>query len=115
MASDASGIDQYVCEVAAGQSAIVAALVIALQESGILPQGRYSDVLHRLWGEMPEEEAVGEAGAVIERVLDLLGAGAGTAYPSDDTVRKQNISTFTRKAVNDDAIAQPVPRYPPWS
>ncbi len=74
MSSELSGIDQYVSEVAVGQSAIVAALVIALQESGALPRDKYGEVLNRLWREMPDEEAMGEAGAVIERVLDLVGA-----------------------------------------
>ncbi len=114
MASDVSGIDEYVCEVAAGQCAIVAALVIALHENGILPQDRYGDVLRRLWSGMPEEEAVGEAGAVIERVLDLLSARAGVAYQVEDAEQKQKISTFARRAVNDDAIARPAPRPAPW-
>lgn len=105
MSSDVSGIDDYAYETAAGQCAIVAALVIALHENGVLPLGRYSDTLHRLWMEMPEDEAVGEAGAVVERVLDLLAARACTAYPSNGG--EQDIPAFARRPVNDDAIGRP--------
>lgn len=76
MSNDTPGIDDCAGEMAAGQCEIVAALVLALHESGVLPQNSYSDTLHRLWTRMPEEEAVGEAGAVIERMLDLLSARA---------------------------------------
>lgn len=98
-------IDDYAYQSAAGQCATVAALVIALQENGVLPLGRYSDALHRLWLEMPEDEAVGESGAVVERVLDLLAAHASTAYPSKGG--KGDIPVLTRRPVTNDAIGRP--------
>ena len=67
-------IEEYPYEMMQGHCATVAALVIALDECGVVPKNRYTDVLHRLWQEMPEEEAVGEAGTVIERVLDEVQA-----------------------------------------
>ena len=112
MSSDVSGINNYAYETLAGQRAVVAALVIALQESGVLAPGRYRDALHRLWTEMPDDEAEGEAGAVIEQMLDLLAAPACMPYPSNDAGRKQEFSVFDRAPVNDDAIAPPAPLAP---
>ena len=109
MSSDLSGFDDYAYETLAGQCAIVAALVIALHENGVLAQGRYSDALQRLWMEMPEREAVGEAGAVIERLLDLLDARASSACPSGDAEMKPRVSAFAGRPANDDAVVRPVP------
>jgi hypothetical protein len=58
----------------------MAALVIALDESGVLPKARYRDVLLHLWTTMPEEEAVSETATVVESLLGLLGDD-GTQVP----------------------------------
>ena len=55
---------------------------------------------------MPEEEAVGEAGAVIERVLDILDMEGSSHGQSNDAEQGQDIWDFTGKAVNDDAHAR---------
>lgn len=107
MSSDLSATNDYVSETAAGQSAIVAALVIALNETGVLPMDKYADVLNRLWIRLPDEEAEGEAGAVIARVLDLLGTLAGSALPSGEAARGQPASTAPGRPVNDDFAACP--------
>jgi hypothetical protein len=107
MSSDVSGVDKYVDGIMAGQCAVVAALVVALHEAGVLPKDEYAAALNRLWIGMPDEEAVGEAGAVIERVLDLLSARAYTADPSDDAAGEQAISARAGKPVIEDATARP--------
>lgn len=94
MSHDASDIDNHRDEAVAGQCAVVAALIVALHETGVLPKDKYRDVLHRLWIGMPEEQAVGEAGAVIERMLDLLHTRASVICLSDETAQNQEISTF---------------------
>lgn len=109
MSSDMSGFDDYAYETVAGQCAVVAALVIALHDSGVMPLQRYNDALHQLWLEMPEQEAVGESGAVIERMLDLLAARAVTAVPPGDEERTRGIPAFARKPGNRDAMARPAP------
>lgn len=81
--------DEYGNERKQGHCASVAALVIALDECGVVPRHRYCDALTRLWQEMPDDEAVGEAGAVIERVLELLGRDGGPAAPCAETEQKR--------------------------
>ena len=107
MSSDVNGVDEYVDGILAGQCAVVAALVVALHETGVLPKDEYAAALNRLWIGMPDEEAAGEAGAVIERVLDLLGARAYPADPSDDAAGEQAISARAEKPVIEDATARP--------
>lgn len=80
MNEDRSGMSEHVREIADGQNAIVLALVVALHDSGVLRRDSYCDALQRLWAEMPDEAAIGEAGAVIDRMLEALAA---TALPSD--------------------------------
>lgn len=109
MSRDLPETEDYVDEVLAGQRAIVAALVIALHENGVLPQDRYCDALQRLWDGMAEDEAVGEAGAVIERMFDLLAAHDYRTPPSEESERNLNIRTVAARPVNDDSIARPAP------
>jgi hypothetical protein len=100
------GIEAHAHEMMRGHCVTVAALVIALDECGVVPRSRYNEALHRLWREMPEEEAVGEAGAVIEQVLDLLETDGDLHGNSDGAEPGQHIRDFTRKAVNDDIHAK---------
>lgn len=55
-----------------GNSAVVAALVMAMDEAGVLSSSRYRDLLNSLWVGMPREVALGDAGAVIEQMLDRI-------------------------------------------
>jgi hypothetical protein len=104
MSNHLNGVDEYVDGISAGQCAVVAALVMALHETGVMPKDEYTAALNRLWIGMPDEEAVGEAGAVIERVLDLLGARASSANRPDEAVEEQAISARAETPVNEDAI-----------
>lgn len=61
-------------DVSAATVSALAALIVALDENGVLPRQRYCDVLLRWWNEMPEEDAQGATGFVFERLLDLLGS-----------------------------------------
>lgn len=70
--------------VAEGQCAVVAALVLALDEACVLPRERYAHFLHDLWLAMPEERAVGVAGAMVDRVLDLVAMGSRIDDPADE-------------------------------
>lgn len=106
MSIDTTGIREHVLEAAEGQCAVVAALVIALHEAGVLPQDQYTNTLNRLWLSMPEDEAVGEAGAAIERVLDLLNETAFSRFSCDSTVKDQPVSASDRRPVGDEAIAR---------
>jgi len=74
--------DPYVDEIAEGQCAVVAALVLALDEACVLPRERYSQFLHQLWLAMPDDRAAGGAGVMIERTLAMVGKGAG-AFSAD--------------------------------
>jgi hypothetical protein len=94
MSHDVSDIDKRGDEVVAGQCAIVAASIVALHDNSVLPKHRYCDALHRFCIGMPEEEAVGEAGAVIERMLDLLRTRVGVACLSYETAQDQEILAF---------------------
>lgn len=101
-----SGTNKHIHELAAGNCAIVAALVIALHENGTLPQEKYRDVLQRLWVMMPEQEAVGEAGAVIEQLFDLLDTGTCTTPPSEKAGQKQETASAAERSIMDDVIAR---------
>ena len=101
-------LSSYVQETVEGQCTIVAALVIAPEESGALPPDGYRKNLLRLWRAMPEQEAVGEAGAVIERVLDLLAA-QGSAGPSPDAAAPAPEEPVQpQNPVNDNAEPHPL-------
>ena len=109
MCTEETGIEDVVSELAAGQSAIVAALVIALHNEGVLHRDRYTAVLRRLWANLPENEMVGEAGAVIERMLDTLDAHEFDEEPHDNGRRSPVISRLTGRPVNDDVIDPAAP------
>ena len=98
MNHDLSNIDKLHNEAVAGQCAIVAALVVALDESGVLPKDKYYDALRRIWIQMPEEEAVGEAGAVIDRLLDLLRPRTDVVRLPDETAEDQEVAAFRSPA-----------------
>lgn len=89
---------------AAGHSAVVSALVIALHENGVLHQDSYCRVLRRLWLQMPEEQAIGESGAVIENVLDLLAARALPAPPSANPEKRPEAPRLAGKPVSDGTV-----------
>jgi hypothetical protein len=81
-------IDEYNEDSTSGIATALAALALAMEEKGALRKNDYSDALRRLWDDMPEDEAVGESGAIIQKVLDVLavadrrapaGNGAGEA------------------------------------
>jgi len=101
-----SGTSKHIHELAAGNCAIVAALVIALHENGILPQEKYRNVLQRLWVMMPEQEAVGEAGVVIEQLFDLLDTGTCTTPTSDKAGQNQETASAAGRSIMDDVIAR---------
>ncbi len=60
-------------DVTPGMPAALAALVIALDESGALSKDKYRDVLLRLWADLPEEESFDGEAIVCQRLLDYLG------------------------------------------
>jgi len=62
---------------AQGIAAALAALAVTLERNGALRRDQYSETLRKLWLAMPEEQALGEAGAVIEGLLSLLGDSPG--------------------------------------
>jgi hypothetical protein len=81
-------IDDYNEDSTSGIATALAALALAMEEKGSLRKSDYSDALRRLWDDMPEDEAVGESGAIIQKILDVLavadsrapaGNGAGKA------------------------------------
>lgn len=127
MTGDESGFGEFLHGTAAGQCAVVGALVIALHRNGVMPLKSYTDVLHQLWRDMPEDVAVGEAGAVIERMLVFLEAESATDQPSDKSDKKQEISATPNPSGKVDGAAKPaansstdgqraprIPLIPPW-
>ncbi len=55
-----------------GLCASIAALVVALDEGGALHRDRYEEILGHFWAKLPDDQADGDAGAVIEQVLELV-------------------------------------------
>ncbi len=51
----------------------IAALAAALERSGTLSRQRYAAALRQAWLAMPDDQALGDGGAFIERLLGLLG------------------------------------------
>ncbi len=100
-----TGIKDHVRQSAAGQCAITAALVIALHEAGVLPKDRYTDILERLWIDMPEKDALGEAGAVIEWMLDFLDGDVCSNSASGKVEHDIPASDVPRDPVNGDIAA----------
>jgi len=76
-------IDEFNDGATSGIAMSLAALALALEENGAIRKRDYRDALHRLWDDMPEDEAVGESGAVIRKVLDVL-AGPADGAPAGD-------------------------------
>lgn len=67
-------IDDYNEDGTSGIATALAALALAMEEKGALRKNDYSDALRRLWDDMPEDEAIGESGAIIQKVLEVLAA-----------------------------------------
>lgn len=100
-----SGIDDRADDMLAGHCATLAALIIALDGNGVLPKNKYEDALRRLWLEMPEEAALGDAGAVIERMFELLDVPTVPTGSPDVAVRQPEPWRFAADPVNDDSHA----------
>jgi hypothetical protein len=75
-----------------GMVAAVAALALALEQNGVLARDAYCDALRRLWDAMPEGEAVGESGAVIEKMLGLLDGDDARDAGSTDGVKRPPVA-----------------------
>jgi hypothetical protein len=73
-----------------GIATAVAALALALEENGVLHKDAYCGALRRLWDAMPDGEAIGESGAVIEKVLGILD-DAGSGSPEGSEGRKPRL------------------------
>ena len=74
MTDSVPDIGEFAQDMQTAHCAVVAAVVIALHENGVLSRASYCDVLQPLWTEIPDDEALGEAGAMVERALDLSAA-----------------------------------------
>jgi hypothetical protein len=59
-------------EITAGLASALFALVETLDEKGVIRFEDYRATLHRLWDEMPEDDAGSGTGFVFERLIDLL-------------------------------------------
>ena len=110
MNNDEFGAREHVDELAAGQCAIVSALVITLDESGALPRQRFCDVLQRLWVEMPEEPALGAGGEIIERVLELVGSSVPVNDWPGLEEKQHALAASSATPANDDAVPCSGPR-----
>ena len=87
-------IDDYNEDSTSGIATALAALALALEEKGALRKSDYSDALHRLWDDLPEDEAVGESGAVIQKVLDVLSvadSGAPARNPAGEATNSEAV------------------------
>lgn len=80
-----------------GIATALAALALALEEKGAIRKSDYSEALRCLWDEMPEDEAVGESGAIIEKVLDVL-AVTDTRAPAGNGVGEATEAVILRVA-----------------
>jgi hypothetical protein len=78
-------IDEYNEDGTFGIATALAALALAMEEKGALRKNDYSDTLRRLWDDMPEDEAVGESGAIIQKILDVLAATDSKAPAGNGT------------------------------
>ncbi len=58
-----------------GLSAVVLALVRALEETGNLKRGKFIEVLQKFRSDMSPEDLASEQGQMIQRWLDILDAG----------------------------------------
>lgn len=101
------GIDERLAETMMGHCTTVVALVIALEKYGVIAREKYIDALHSLWQEMTEDDAVGEAGAVVERVLDLLDADTGSERVTNNNERGHGFQNCDKAAINDDTATYP--------
>lgn len=55
-----------------GMVTAIAVLALALEENGVLRKDSYCGALRRLWNAMPEDEAAGEPGAMIGKLLGVI-------------------------------------------
>ena len=55
-----------------GMPAALAALIIALDESGAMPKQRYLDALTRVWTALPDDESFDRESVVCQQLLDYL-------------------------------------------
>jgi len=76
--------DNYGEDNTQGMVTALAALALALEENGALKSQAYGNALQRLWTAMPEEEAIGESGALIEKLLAAL-ADKRTGQPAGNS------------------------------
>lgn len=83
-----------------GICASIAALVVALEKAGALQRRQYEDILKHLWTILPDDEAEGDAGAVIEQVLDLIARHA-----SDQTGRSFDLQQIKQSLTAHAACA----------
>ncbi len=73
------GLEGDVTAMVHGLSASIVALVATLEGEGAVTPGAYRRHLLSLWHGLPEEVALGEAGGVIEGLLDGLDKAASPA------------------------------------
>ena len=105
MKCDESEINEYIRETVAGQCAVVAALVEALDRAHVLPRDKFKEALNRAWVAMPEAVAVSATGAVIKHVLNLLCDDACDTLPSADAALRQLAPTVVGRPIDDDVAA----------
>ncbi len=74
-----------------GLCASIAALIVALDEADALHRERYEDILKHFWVTLPDDLADGDAGAVIEQVLELVDR-----YARDQTGRSIDVEDLKR-------------------
>lgn len=92
-----SRTDEYNENNTSGVATALAALALALEEKGAIRKSDYSEALRRLWDKMPKDETVGESGAIIEKVLDVL-AVTDTRAPSGNGVDEAAEAVILRVA-----------------
>ena len=78
MSSNDVTAGSYPDEAISGLCTSVAALVVALDDAGMLSRTRFDDILKQLWVGMPAEEGEGGAGAVIETILTQVRHSAAS-------------------------------------
>ncbi len=74
-----------------GLCASIAALVVALDEADALHRARYEDILKHFWVMLPDDLADGDAGAVIEQVLEFVDR-----YARDQAGRSIDVGNLKR-------------------
>ena len=69
-------VEDYVKDSMEGLFAVTEALLLALCKDGHLPSDSLPKTLENTLSELPEDDAYGDKGAVIERMIDFLSAKA---------------------------------------